>query len=130
VSRSSVVERFEAKLLAAGDCWIWNAKRAHNGYGQFYVSGRQVIAHRFSYELHVGPIPEGLQIDHLCRVRACVNPAHLEVVTHAENMRRIRRSHCIHQHPLTDDNVYFDKVRGKRHCRECRRERVRAGRAA
>lgn len=74
-----------------GPCWIWTGSRSGGGYGRFVVDTTRresTGAHRFSYELLVGPIPEGLQIDHLCRVRACCNPAHLEPVTTAENVRR------------------------------------------
>lgn len=69
-------------------CWLWTDATSWNGYGRFYTGSRVMSAHRLSYELAVGPIPDGLQIDHLCRVRACVNPAHLEPVTLAENIRR------------------------------------------
>lgn len=69
-------------------CWLWVGECNDNGYGRFSVKGRKVYAHRSSYEIHVGPIPEGLHIDHLCRVRNCVNPEHLEPVTRSENVRR------------------------------------------
>jgi HNH endonuclease len=96
--------RFFAKVRRPADareCWIWTgaiqpaseSKRGHGttagGYGRFHDGQRLVQAHRFSYELHVGPIPLGLVVDHLCGVRACVNPAHLEPVTHLVNTRRI-----------------------------------------
>lgn len=72
----------------ASPCWVWQLYKVGAGYGRMTVAGRQVLAHRHYYEQHVGPIPEGLELDHLCRVRCCVNPAHLEPVTHAENQRR------------------------------------------
>lgn len=86
--------RFWTMVDKAGsnECWLWIGKKGSKGYGLVHVdsrSGRQQQAHRAAYELTVGPIPPGLEIDHLCRVRACVNPAHLEPVTRAENMRRM-----------------------------------------
>lgn len=73
-------------------CWLWQGPRVHNGYGIISIQGSGVKttirAHRYAYEALVGPIPEGLQLDHLCRVRRCVNPAHLEPVTARENVRR------------------------------------------
>ncbi len=84
---SSTLEKYTVRTEGAG-CWIWiGAKRG--GYGRFKVAGQKsVTAHRASYELHVGPIPEGMQLDHLCRNPACVNPSHLEPVSAAENVRR------------------------------------------
>ena len=84
-------ERFAAKYsIDENGCWIWTAAKDGHGYGQFCTGGRRskTAAHRWSYERHVGPIPAGLDLDHLCRVPACVNPEHLEPVTRAENTRR------------------------------------------
>lgn len=81
--------RFTDKYTVdANGCHIWAAARIHTGYGRFWADGRMVQAHRYAYENVVGPIPDGLGLDHLCRVRACVNPFHLEPVTQAENLRR------------------------------------------
>lgn len=81
-------ERFEVKVNRTDSCWIWSGAIHGNGYGVFRWNGRNGQAHRFSYEAHKGAIPVGLVIDHLCRVRNCVNPDHLEAVTQGENLRR------------------------------------------
>lgn len=86
----SAMERFWARFERAPDgCWLWTGPLYSNGYGEFNFDGRNRRAHRFAYDRLVGPIPDGLELDHLCRVRRCVNPAHLEPVTHEENVRRI-----------------------------------------
>ena len=121
--------RFWAKVLKADGCWYWNGYIGAKGYGYFKAKGPQpILAHRYSYELHKGPIPDGLEVDHVCRVRHCVNPQHLELVTHAENLRRgdmfdigsINRTktHCPHGHEYTEANTYYDKK--GRQCRACR----------
>jgi len=85
-------ERFMTKVAIHGDqpedCWEWTAGENGVGYGRFHVDGRLVYPHRFAYELYVGPIPEGLDLDHVCRNRRCVRPSHLEPVTRRENLLR------------------------------------------
>lgn len=111
-----------------GGCWLWTGHQNELGYGRVYVSGAgQRMVHRVVYELLVGPIPDGLEPDHLCRVPACSNPDHLEPVTHAENIRRgmALRTSCPHGHAYTQENTYTNS-RGHRFCRRCNRERARA----
>lgn len=105
-------------------CWLWQGWINPGGYGRALFNRYSGQAHRLSYEIHVGPIPEGLTLDHLCRVRHCVNPAHLEPVTHRENVRRGRnaatkRTHCPHGHPYDEANTYINP-RGDWECRACR----------
>lgn len=115
--------RFFDKVNKTLDCWLW-AGALSTGYGSFRADDRSVYAHRWSYEYHVGPIPNGMQIDHLCRNRSCVNPGHLEPVTNAENARRGARSfdltgRCRKGHDVTDPaNVYQGP--NYRTCRICR----------
>lgn len=117
--------RFLEKILKdpGTGCWNWTGTLQKNGYSTFYLQGRTLRGHRWSYEHYVGTIPDGLEIDHLCRNRKCVNPEHLEPVTAQENSRRAMRSHCVNGHEFTDDNTYMHG--GKRYCRECRRIRNR-----
>lgn len=136
---SEVDDRFWSRVDADGDCWEWTGS-TREGYGAVRFRGRNTLAHRVSYEHLVGPIPEGLELDHLCRNRRCVNPDHLEPVTHRENLLRgpsfsaknARKSHCLRGHPFDEWNTWRDR-KGSRHCRAChrdketiRRERVRA----
>jgi len=124
-------ERYINQLLARVrpssffSCWRWTHKVRSDGYGLIAAGGnhRTQAVHRFAYELAIGPIPEGLEIDHLCNVRNCCNPLHLEAVTRAENRRRQseRQTHCKRGHEFTAANTY--RWRNARHCRACRHER-------
>jgi len=127
----SALDRLLERRVFQGECWIYTGSTSR-GYGMLSIADRLRPVHRVSYEIFVGPIPDGLQLDHLCRQRACFNPAHLEPVTQAENIARgqswsavsVRTGVCIRGHALTDDNVYLRRD-GGRQCRECRRSRDR-----
>jgi len=124
-----------------GPCWIWTGGKDYHGYGKFSIGswlnqrGKDIPAHRFAYEHMVGPIPEGAELDHLCRNHSCVNPAHLEPVTHETNMQKglagkvnnpqTAKTHCPRGH-LYD---YVNK-QGKRECRICHREKTRIRRGS
>jgi hypothetical protein len=133
--------RFREKFYKAeSGCWIWIGAKSREGYGFFHLPSprRLVRAHRFAWEntLGHGPIPQGKQLDHLCRVPSCVNPDHLEVVTPRENTLRgktapaanILKTECPKSHPLTGSNLYTSPD-GRRRCRECRRGKDQARRA-
>lgn len=116
-------ERFAEKWTAIGDCWIWTSKTNNHGYGMFYFNGRMELAHRISHLLHIGPIPAGLVIDHLCNTKACVNPDHLNATTFRANIRRAvaDKSHCVNGHPLDAGNLGVHRATGWRFCRICKR---------
>lgn len=117
-------------------CWLWNGRLNKDGYGR---TADDKLAHRVSYTLLKGAIPDGLELDHLCRVRCCVSPDHLEPVTQAENFRRsmpntqairkwtadraARTTHCPYGHEYSAENTFLK--RGMRNCRECHRRRNR-----
>lgn len=127
--KKSVSERFWAKVDVRGadECWPWLGAPNGSGYGWFNRDGRVLGAHRVSYELVIADIPAGMEIDHLCRNKACVNPAHLEPVTKLENMRRwgagkdnAAKTHCRLGHPYAGGNLFLSPD-GRRQCRECAR---------
>lgn len=119
-------ERFWSKVST--DCWLWTGSTAglRGGYGAFRVDGKNRLAHRVAYELSRGPIPHGMTVDHLCRVRSCVNPDHLELVSLAENVRRSRSSNaskkrCANGHRFTPENTILTSYRGQKKHRKCRK---------
>lgn len=130
---ASVAERFWSKVEKTASCWLWTAATLRGGYGQFTISHDvKISAHRWSYESLVGPIPDGLVLDHLCRVSACVNPNHLEPVAQAENVRRGEvwmisgsKTHCPSGHEYAGGNLYLRPSDGARVCRACTREHQR-----
>lgn len=123
LSRDALLAKFNAKRdVQAGGCWLWTGMIDHGGYGMLSPAHNEHHkSHRLAYELFIGPIPNGLTIDHLCRVRACCNPRHLEAVTNATNLRRAAaaRLHCKAGH------VLVVKSEKQRYCRICHRERER-----
>lgn len=125
--------RFMAKVDQTGACWLWTGAKDRDGYGQFKVGGRRgqaVGAHRWAYLHWIGPIEDGLKLDHLCRVPCCVNPVHLEPVTNRENICRGLSSSpitCRNGHFRTPENTLI-RPDGTRYCRECCRIRDRNSR--
>lgn len=129
--RSSLVRR------AYGRCWVFLGYKNPHGYGMVGCKGRVWLTHRLAYTELVGPIPVGLELDHLCRNRACYNPAHLEPVSHLENVRRgvsgetsrrrqQAKTHCPRGHPYSHPNLYLSADGKHRMCRACRQERDRS----
>lgn len=126
--------RFWPKVRQEGDCWLWIASTDQHGYGHFYPTRkRTVAAHRWSYEFLRAEIPEGLQLDHLCRTPSCVNPWHLEPVPAQVNGHRSdswaglnhRKTHCPKGHPYAGDNLRIN-AKGSRECVTCKRASWRA----
>jgi hypothetical protein len=130
---STFIDRFEAKFIPEpmSGCWLWIGATDENGYGRFgdWQDGRtrMFLPHRISYELHVGPIPDGLVLDHLCRTPSCVNPDHLDPVRQRVNVlrgnvgKKLERTHCSKGHEFTSENTaWVARGSGKsRRCRQC-----------
>jgi hypothetical protein len=123
--------RFWSKVNRTDTCWLWTAYCNRAGYGRYWHESVQQMAHRVSYEVLVGPIPPGLELDHLCRVTNCVNPSHLESVTHKVNVERgeglaalartwVGKTACKRGHPRTEENTAW-KPNGTRRCVPCER---------
>lgn len=142
MNRLTTKQRFYLRCtLGPNGCWIWIGGIDHEGYGDFSVGQRGVRAHRFAYELYRGKIRKGRVLDHLCRVRHCVNPEHLEVVTKRENAMRgespsvvnSRKTHCVLGHEFNRKNTLWSPkhpqkggARPRRICRHCKRLQRRA----
>lgn len=146
MARIAPAERFLAKVDTSGPiplvrgvhgrCHIWTGgDDGTHGYGRFWHNGRMVGAHRAAYELHVGPIPLGCDIDHRCRNPRCVRPSHLRPLTHRANVlastnhaaMRAAQTHCHRGHAFDEANTYL-APNGTRKCRTCRREQQRTRR--
>lgn len=138
----SLEKKFFAHLdkeIESGGCWIWKGGTHARGYARIGHNMQRYYAHRVSYELHFGPIPNNLTIDHLCRNKACVNPAHLEAVSIRTNLLRgrgfsgmnARKTHCKYGHPLTEGNIYRQPSKPAHHraCLTCNRTRNKKGAA-
>lgn len=130
--------RAERYIERTGTCWIWKGTILQSGYGQIVIRNtKKARAHRFMYERAKGKIPDGLQLDHLCRNKLCVNPDHLEIVTGRENLMRstsfvainARKTHCHKGHPLFGTNLNITPM-GSRRCKECGKLAMREYRKA
>jgi hypothetical protein len=128
--RGSLEQRFWPKVDKSGPngCWVWTAFEYGKGYGGINIGGGRIdYAHRVAYRLVVGPIPDDLQLDHLCRNRRCVNPEHLEPVTTRVNLlrgegptgQRARQTHCKYGHPFDEQNTRRHSRYGTRVCKRC-----------
>lgn len=126
--KPNTVESILSKVkIDSNECWIWPLSLSHNGYGLVKFDGKMQQVHRLVYKLLVGPIPDDLTCDHLCRVRNCCNPAHIDIITRVENTRRGNvgkwrglLTHCKRGHEYSQENTYTDR-NGYRVCNECRR---------
>ena len=131
-TRTPLFDRLISRVEFTDSCWLFTGPIDRNRYGRIREGGsqgRQLFAHRVAYELLIGPIPKGLQLDHLCRIRHCVNPSHLEPVSCRLNLlrgdtfnaRNAKKTHCPKGHPYDLFNTWL--YRGSRHCRACMKAR-------
>lgn len=123
------IKRFFCKIEKKDNCWIWTATKTSHGYGQFGLNYKIVLAHRVCYEMFKGIIPDDMELDHICRNTSCVNPDHLEAVSHQENCIRgncgknnqnAKKMYCVNNHPLIQENLVKRKD-GRRECLICHR---------
>lgn len=141
---TELVDRIMGKVrVTDAGCWEFTGCKVRGGYGQIRIAGKGQYTHRVMHELHSGPIPEGYDIDHLCRNRACCNPSHLEAVTRAVNAARTppgargqnratvekAKTHCPQGHPYDDENTRTNAA-GHRWCRACQRARYQSKKAS
>jgi hypothetical protein len=124
--KNTVENVISGLLVDENGCWVHRNPNKKSGYGYVGWENKTRLVHRIVYEGMVGPVPDGLQLDHLCRNRACANPDHLEPVTQSENTRRgaipnLLKKECPRGHPYSGDNLYTDEKTGRRQCKECRR---------
>lgn len=110
-------------------CWLWTGANAGKKaqYGKIWKDGKLELAHRVSYEISVGPIPGGYQVDHLCRITLCVRPDHLDAVEPKENAYRARKKECLRGHEMSGKNLWINPKTGARVCQACARMRSRDG---
>jgi hypothetical protein len=124
-------QRFFTLIAPADECWEWQGNTNNRGYGAFWDGTKTALAHRWVYEFMVDDIPEGLDIDHLCRNRKCVNPEHLEPVTRSVNhFRKPKPIFCRSGRHLLSETGYVRKDGGGRACRACQNDRQRIWRGA
>ena len=128
VTGAALIAKIETKIerVTESGCWVWMG-RLNGGYGHMEVEQKGRYVHRIMYEYHRGPVPDGLELDHLCRVRPCCNPWHLEAVTHQVNVGRglagqnmTSKTHCPEGHEYTPENTYLTPGAGARGCNRCR----------
>ncbi|KKM73271.1 hypothetical protein LCGC14_1412210 [marine sediment metagenome] len=128
--KDKILRFWEKVETSPDDCWVWTGAKYPGGYGCFWDGKKSVLSHRFYWEQINGVIPKGLELDHLCRNPACVNPQHIEAVTHRENVLRGRspeimrqhqlsKTHCLRGHPYDDENTHIRPANGERVCRAC-----------
>ncbi len=130
-NKKQLLQRLKARVIIdSNGCWIWQGKPNKAGYGGIEIGHKPYRSHRLMYILIRGSIPERLELDHLCRVKICCNPDHLEAVTHLENClrgisgdRQRAKTHCPSGHPYDEENTYV-RADGERNCRTCARERA------
>lgn len=131
MTRRDYIHVLRRTYVTSKGCWIWRGSKHDKGYARVYFKGKMYSGHRFMYELFRGNVPNGLEMDHSCKVTSCINPYHVEPVTHLENVRRgnanynIYKTHCSNGHMFTDMNTYIrhnkdGSYRG-RMCRTCNR---------